>query len=167
MPMILVESPQEFAQRHGNDSIEISRWRDGERSPTGRWLFGDGAQTTYDGTRSEPPEDPSELLRLRRLYVSEQLERATSEFNSLKSECSEQAALSAKYSNLPSVDPGVVEELKSIKVRVDQYRAELQRLDAQLEQTPQAEKIKVIEGLKADRQRQAADLAATIKSIEL
>jgi hypothetical protein len=171
MPLVMVENYEEWSTRHGKEPVALTKnyANSGQRTRTGWLLWADGAMM-FNGdfeTRREPPTNETELLKLRRQYVFEKLERASTDFNDLKQQSINQAGYSQKYVNLPTPPAEAVDELRRLKGVVERLRKDLERLDKLLEQTPEAELKRCHEELRMQSLRQTADFVDAVKSIEL
>jgi hypothetical protein len=88
---VTIETYQEFAQRHPGKPIRVGYTVHkgsvgGHIKVGGQFVFPDGAAVSPDNrdVRSEPPDNPAELLRVRHAYHKEWLARAERDFNQLK-----------------------------------------------------------------------------------
>ena len=95
----------------------------------GRQLFRNGAQS--DGyVHIEPPTDPVQLGKLKREFLTHRLNKATAEFNDMKTYISEQAAMRLRYSNAVPPRADSVEILKRLQGRIFRLRESLQEIAA-------------------------------------
>jgi len=155
---IVIETYREFAERHGNDPVDIGH----------RLLFGNGAMADHDGMRlQEPPGDPTERLKFRKLYVVEQVGRAEKKFHSLRKSFSEQASLAKRFRNLPSPPEDAPQLLMAIKAEVERWREELREVNAQLAETPESQENKQREEMDRDQYQRVADLSQRINEITI
>ena len=157
---IIVESYQEFAQRHGNDGLSIGK--------TGWILFSDGASVLQsDGDfREEPPTDPRELLILRRDYFREALKCAEKDFHRTQTAFADQAALASRSASIPSAPSNAAEILRDLAKVVFGIRGELERIGQQLHSDPMAEERRAIEYRK-ECDRQKANAAVLLSQIQV
>lgn len=131
MPLVLIESFEEFSRRHGGNPVSTGH----------RLVFPTGAQCDdMEGSqRWEPPADATALLHARKKYVSARLRQAEGEFHQTQSAFSEQAALAATYgSNVPPPPFDSKEILLGLKATGHTLRNELKEIEVQLAQTPDA-----------------------------
>ena len=156
---IVIDSYQEFADRHGGSPVQVENI----------FLFPDGASVNGDDRddRREPPADPTERLRARRDYVAAHLDRTIDNFQSLKAHCHEQASLAARYTNLPGPPVDAPKELRRLAALAEKYREELAEIDAQLAETPEAQRQRELDALRAEQNARQAQLMAEIKGIEI
>jgi hypothetical protein len=117
---ITIESYREFIERHNGRALRCD----------GQLLFADGASCSDDGEcRQEPPRDPVELIRVKLRYWREAVKRSTADFEALRSECSRQAELAARYSNLPGPPNAALSDLHKLKDAVTFCRDEVAKLE--------------------------------------
>ena len=156
---IVIETQAEFIERHGSSPLLIGH----------RWHFADGAVMANDESRTmyEPPTDANARLRLQRVYVAEQLRLAEKEFNAAQSSFSEAAALASQYRNLPGPPANAAQILESIKATAEEHRATLAKIDAQLDETPQAKARRDREEDDANRLRHIRQLQSEIHAVKL
>ena len=158
MPLILIESFEEFAARHGGDFVKTR----------GLFLFPSGATCDEEFSWSHsPPVDPTELLRSRREYVQEKLTRAVGNFRSLKNEVLEQGRLSATFANLPGPPDDAPQELQRLKAIVEKWREELQGIEVELEQTPEAISRRERQAEQEAKDRHLDQLMSQVVDIEI
>jgi hypothetical protein len=133
---IIIESFQEFAERHGNSGLACGK--------TGLLVWPDGASALQDDadTRSEPPDDPQELLVMQRRYFREALRRAEAEFQRAQQDFAESAALASRYSNLPGPPVDAPQILKQLAGRVRLRRAQLAVIEKELVESPSPETLR-------------------------
>ena len=158
MPMVMVESFQEFITRHGGDCVTVRGWM----------LFPDGTTCNEDFTiRRQSPSDPTELLNLRREYVQAKLKQADRDFRDLKNDALDQAHTSMNNRGLPPPGRGVPNELTRRKGIVEQLREQLASIEAEYAQTPEAQRQRRRDAEELARQTTIASLAAEIQAIEI
>lgn len=158
MPMVMIESVQEFIQRHGGNPIGMPE--------SERLLLPDGASCTIDGSmRCEPPQSPYDLMLNRRRYLVEHLHRSQEQFNQAKRSVMDQAALALKYPNLPGVSADDVAVLERLKAEADQHRLTLETFDAEHVQSNEAEIHR--QAALAAREQELRSLLQQFKTIQI
>ena len=162
MYTITIESYREFSQRHGNRPLAVGN----------EMLFADGAACSSEDAdrRQEPPHDPVELIRVKLRYWREAVKRAEYDFDSAKTDFARQAALAARYANLPG-PPHAKAELNRIAEAVRFCRDQVAKLEAELaEKTvadPLAAAMKFRIENELEEQRRAAELLHEIESVTI
>ena len=123
-----VRTYPDFEQLHGGQPV----------FEDGRFIFPDGTQC--DRSRmflTEPPSDPVERLRARRLYVAAKLRAEVQDFEAFKSDCLEKVKWAAINPSCCPPPPDAAEQLTRGKARIDNLRNELGTIDQQLGAAPQ------------------------------
>lgn len=160
MPQV-IETVDEFIDRHGRDAIQIDRGA--------TLIFSDGA--TMDGIagrwRTEPPENEAKRLKLRQLYWKTKLEKDETAFVNLRASLHEQAQAAIKYSNMRPPQPADVETLKRLRDKVNASRAELAKVNETISETQQAKHDWLHDQLKAEREREIQNIANQIDTVTL
>jgi hypothetical protein len=143
---ITIESYAEFSARHGGNPVPNRNV----------FLFPDGAKCSAENRdmREEPPTDPQQLLRFRRLYVATRLEQEVKAFNTFKYDCHERAQAAARCSAAVGPPLDAPAQLRAGKARIDALRAELADLDTRIE--PTASQLREQSREEATRERQSA-----------
>jgi hypothetical protein len=160
---VIVESYREFAERHGNRPLNCGSMN----------LFADGAMVNPndDRDRQEPPRGPVELVRVKLRYWREAVRRSTADFETLRSQCSRQAELAARYSNLPGPANGALADLHKLRDAVAFCREKVAELDKELEakttDDPGRLRQQACEQYERDEQARAAALLGEIASITI
>ena len=159
---VIVESYREFVERHHGRALRCD----------GRLLFADGASCNDDGeSRQEPPTHPVELIRVQLRYWREAVKRSTADFDSLRGECSRQAELAARYSNLPGPSNAALADLHKLRDAVGFCRDEVAKLEKQLAEKvgpdPEVQRQRFREQYEREQQATAATVLAEIASINI
>lgn len=157
MPMLMIESWEEFAARHGGNSIEDN----------GRILFADGAMTdTRDMMRWEPPTDPTKRLKNQKWYWQAMVERAEVAFNNAKNDCENRAHWHARGAG-PGLTANDAAVLKELKNKVTTLRRSLAKIVKQLADTPEEQMRRRMAENEALIRQQQSQLLGEIRAIEL
>jgi hypothetical protein len=125
MPYVqVIESFREFAQRHGNQSLNCD----------GLIVFPDGASANADdgNYRSEPPADPVELLRMKLRFWRQAVKVSEKDFTSTRAQFVQQAQFAMRYGNLPGPGSDAVDYLNEIAAAVRRARDEVAKLEKEL-----------------------------------
>jgi len=160
---ITIESYYEFAQRHGNRPLNCG-------SVT---LFADGAMVSPhdDRDRQEPPADPVENLRLRLQYWRQAVKRSSADFEALRGQCSQQAELAARYSNLPGPPNEAMADLHKLRSAVLLCREKVDELEreiaAKVGSDPERKRLQFRVQYEREQQAAAAALLGEIASINI
>ncbi len=158
MPMILIESYEEFAQRHGNDAVDLEH----------RFLFSDGSQCDMLGDqRREPPDNPIALLRLQHLYWSTRAKQAEADFFKFRSRVSQQLSFAVDNPDLPVPGDEAVEHLKRLRAEAQRLRGMLASVEARLGDTPYGQRRRLEVEHETARQSELAKRAADLAAISL
>jgi len=136
--MPYVEDFSEFKARQNCEAIQLQN---------GSWLFANGAQWLihlFDGaeryaTHSEPPTEKFALLRAKRQFIQTKLNRENNEYERAISEYQQAARNAAMYpETCPPVPALAFQCLRDGWERLHALRNELNALDAELAQAPEA-----------------------------
>jgi hypothetical protein len=160
---ITIETYQEFDTRHGNNGLHCGE--------TNLVVWSDGASVRADDAdmRSEPPTDPKELLRIRRLYRQEALRRAENEFTRTQNDFANAAALASRYSNLPGPPANAKEILQGLASRVHRERSILASIEKKLTENPseEAQRIQQYQESLAKNRAKAGEMLREITAVTI
>src|SRR4051812_10848702 len=139
--MPFVESFEEFKQRHNCEVIQIKQ---GDFEDA--WLFANGAACVLQKlglNRSlethEPPQEQFALLRAKRLFVAAKLGEESKAYQAALTDYQQQANLAAKYPHAcPAVPKAAMASLRNGWDFIEKMRVDLEQLDQQLAQSPEA-----------------------------
>lgn len=150
----------EFAAKHGNDAIRIA---------PSLLLFSDGARVNdADGRFAYyEPQAEEDALAWQLKYARAKLERATDNFNRAKHDMMEQAQLASRYANLPGPPENATDILEKLKAEAVLWREKVANLEAQNENTAEAQRQAAIAKHTQERMSQAARLGAAVQSVSL
>ena len=158
MPMMMIESFDEFAARNGGSPLEVG----------GRLLFPTGAQSDLRNyMRQEPPADPYRRLRLQHAYYQERLRRAEDHFEAERHAASQQASYAARNSDLPGITEHTIERLKELKAHAKRCRKDFEKIDAELAATPQERQYRARERQEAERRQTQENLMEQVARLML
>lgn len=160
---ITIESYQEFSARHGNRPLRCGNVL----------LFADGAMCNPDdgNLREEPPRDPVESLHRQLRYWREAVRRSTADFTTLRGQCSQQAQLASRYSNLPGPSNEALADLHKLQSAVMFCREKVAELEKALADKavadPESHRQQCREQYDREDRARAAQLIHEIQSITL
>ena len=153
---VYVESYLEFSKRHGENAVTVD----------GRLIFPSGAQADANEgiQRWEVPDDPHERLTIQKRRMRALVRRLENEFQRSQAAFIEQASLAKSYSNLPDAPSDARQILEKMRAEVHAHRAELERIERELEKTPAGIEKRIREEDRHAHQqevsRQISDLAS-------
>lgn len=117
---ILVESIDEFRQRHGDSA------HDGRRE-----IFQDGALIEHEGrSRSEPPTDPKALLMVRYAYTRAKVAKLVSVFRQVRQNVKTQIDFHARNVG-PPPHYRTIEALQELAEEIIEWKIRLEELEKQ------------------------------------
>lgn len=158
MPMILIESYEEFAQRHGNDAIDLEH----------RFLFSDGAQCDRNGDqRREPPDNRTALLRLQERYWQHRTKQAENDFLAFRGRINQQLSFAVNNPDLPVPGDEAVEHLKRLRAEAQRLRAMLDSVESRLGETDYGKRRRELVEYETARQSELSKRAADVAAITL
>ena len=172
MPRI-VETFQEFDERHGGKSLQIYDGKIGyRRRPTGNYVYADGAMYRNSSDQLEPPADPVELLKVKILYKTEQIDRARMSFTQTKDSILQFGSLSKGNLSVPEPSQQDVEHLKQLRDQVQCFESELVKLQNRLSNidlvlVQKREQQHVNDELEQERQQRISDVLDAASEISL
>jgi len=121
----------EFVKRHGDVWIKQD----------GQLLFSDGAIADVTAhIFTEPPSDPTRLLKAKRRYVEAKLEKEITDFKNYQAECQSMAQWAAQNSSCCPPPANAAEQLEQGNKRIKALRKQLAEFDKELGETPEAQK---------------------------
>ena len=155
----LIETEEEWLARNGGRES-------GVRLPdTDSVIFPTGGCAKDRQGYFEPPQDPWESLRLRRLRASELHRRAAEQYEKTRSGLLQLAAMSARYNNYAPPDDRDLAALRELKAKAAQLAEELRLLDEEWQQSPDAKFRKQLAAEAAARQEAARAAEQAILNI--
>src|SRR5262245_4694561 len=139
--MPLIESFEEFKQRQNCEVIKI---KDGDFEEA--WLFANGAACVQQKLMQnqpldchEPPQEKFALLRAQRLFVATKLGREAADYEAALADYKEQSSNAARYPHhCPPLPAGAMDSLRAGWDFIESLRQELEKIDAQLANSPEA-----------------------------
>ena len=158
MPLKMIETFEEFCERHGGEYVEVENWL----------VFPDGASCDDSFfVRRDPPSDPTELLWTKRDFVGTKLKRAERDFRSFKHDALEHAQHALRNPNIPPPVSEATQALQRLKGLVETHRAALAEINRQLNETPEAKREREREEFVRQRHQRIAALGRELQGIEI
>jgi hypothetical protein len=152
----------EFDRRHGGNAVDIG---------TGWLVWPDGARATAsdpEGYRLEPPDEPVERLKLQRAYHATAADRAQRDFSRVQGHFASQQDMAIRWENsVPGAPVDAPERLERIAVVVRHHRAELAKIVAELESSPQVQERREARAHEASLQASRGQLASAVASVHI
>ena len=160
MPQV-IETTDEFIERHGNDKIAIDRGA--------TLLFSDGASMDGIAGRwmTEPPADEYKRLHLIQLYWRTKLERDETLFARKQAELHEQGAMALKYSNVRPPGDGDIKYLEKLRDVARNSAMELANINMEIAKSEKGERQAEDERIIAERVQEVQTRLNKINSISL
>lgn len=167
MPMMLIESAQEFIARHGGDPIQRMTSEGGERHQTTRLMLPDGAEIDMDDVniRREPRTDPMEKLKGVIAYLRLKLDRENERYRACQAYISTQSQFHAMGAG-PLPHPDSYEDLKKLQLSHREIQRQLGVKETELQELRGPDQWQLRQA-ERDQQRAAAasalaDMAAIV-----
>jgi len=161
-----VETHEEFIARHGSNYVDLGG---------GHLLLPDGASTDPYGVdrREPPPEGTFDRLKLQEEYWKVRVQRAETDFKALKAALQGLAGAftwPVREYGVPPTKDGP-EALRHLQTIVQQRRAELAAIQAQIEETPEMVAHRTAERTSVEASWAARDhqnhVAAEVQGIDI
>jgi hypothetical protein len=182
MPMVMLESFQEFANRQRMPDGRRAEWimsRNGRHGSlrgflTQEFLFENGASSNGAETHFAPPADARELLRAKKTFFEMCLKEDQRRWNEYRTDCLNQAELHRRFPNLPpGAGPHAIKLLEEGQERQARLQTMIDGLGKEIEalKTPQEREVEAAEAKRQEEQRersmQLGAMAERIKSLAI